>query len=251
MSGHSKWATIKRKKGAADAARGKLFAKLIRFVEVAAHDGRRRSRRRTRRSRPRSRRPATRRCRWTTSTVRSSVATGELEGVSYTEATYEGYAPGGVAVYVTVLTDNKNRAAADVRSTFTKNGGSLGEPGSVAVEVRQDRRRSIVTADGPRRGRTCSRPRSTPAPTTSRPRATPSRCAPSPRAAWRCATPSRTHGLPIESAEVTMIPQPTTPVARSAPPQVLRLVEELEDLDDVQDVYADFDIAEEVLAKLA
>lgn len=248
MSGHSKWATIKRKKGAADAARGKLFAKLIRFIEVAARSG--------------GGDPAS------NPTLATAIqkardasmpmdnidraikrATGDLDGVTYEEASYEGYAPGGVALYVTVLTDNRNRAAADVRNAFTKNGGSLGEPGSVAwkfektgvitvaaagldedavLEAALEAGADDVKADGDTFEISTQ---------------------PSEWMGVRKALEEK--GLPIESAEVTMIPQQTTPVEEGRAAQVLRLVEALEDLDDVQDVYADFDIPEDVLAKLA
>jgi len=134
MSGHSKWSTIKHKKGAKDARRGKLFAKLARAIEVAAREG--------------GGDPAS------NATLAQAIdkaksysmpndnidravkrGTGEAGGDSYEEIWYEGYAPGGVAVYVQVLTDNRNRAASDVRSTFTRNNGNLGEPGSVAQSM--------------------------------------------------------------------------------------------------------------------
>src|SRR5262252_9377848 len=131
MSGHSKWATIKHQKGAKDKARGKLFAKLIRQIEVAAREGGSDTN--------------------SNATLRTMVGkakaasvpndtidraikrgTGELEGVTYESITYEGYAPGGVAVLVDVLTDNRNRTGSDVRNIFSKMGGSTAEPGSVA-----------------------------------------------------------------------------------------------------------------------
>ncbi|HHC08039.1 MAG TPA: YebC/PmpR family DNA-binding transcriptional regulator, partial [Actinobacteria bacterium] len=130
MAGHSKWANIKHRKERQDAKRGKLFAKLIRAVEVAARTG--------------GGDPAA------NPTLAHAIqkakdasvpkdnieraikrGTGEIEGVAYEEIWYEGYAPGGVALLVQVLTDNRNRAASDVRATFTRHGGSLGEPGSV------------------------------------------------------------------------------------------------------------------------
>src|SRR5206468_5916750 len=131
MSGHSKWATIKHKKGAQDKARGKLFAKLIRQVEVAAREGG---------GDPSSN--ATLRTMFTKArdasvpmdTIERAIkrGTGELEGVRYESVSYEGYAPNGVAVIVETLTDNRNRTGADIRSIFTKNGGSMAEPGAVS-----------------------------------------------------------------------------------------------------------------------
>src|SRR5688500_2029102 len=131
MSGHSKWATIKHQKGAADKARGKLFAKLIRQVEVAAREGG---------GDPdmnptlRTMYQKARASSVPLDTIEKAIkrGTGELEGVRYESVTYEGYAPCGVAVYVEALTDNRNRAGADIRSLFSKNGGSLAEPGAVA-----------------------------------------------------------------------------------------------------------------------
>src|SRR5947209_9476723 len=131
MSGHSKWATIKHKKGAQDKARGKLFAKLIRQVEVAAREGggdfegnptlRTMFQKAREASVP-------------LDTIERAIkrGTGELEGVRYEQVSYEGYAPGGVAVIVECLTDNRNRTGADIRSIFSKHGGSMAEPGSVA-----------------------------------------------------------------------------------------------------------------------
>src|SRR5688500_1417399 len=131
MSGHSKWATIKHKKGAQDKARGKLFAKLIRQVEVAAREGggdpESNPTLRTMFQKARS-------ASVPMDTIEKAIkrGTGELEGVRYEQITYEGYAPCGVAVLVECLSDNRNRTGADVRSMFTKNGGSIAEPGAVS-----------------------------------------------------------------------------------------------------------------------
>src|SRR6188472_283854 len=133
MSGHSKWATIKHKKGAADKARGKLFAKLIRQVEVAAREGggdpEMNPTLRTMFQKARDSSVPL-------DTIDRAIkrGTGELEGVTYESITYEGYAPGGVAVLVETLTDNRNRTGAEVRALFSKNGGSIAEPGAVAWE---------------------------------------------------------------------------------------------------------------------
>src|SRR3712207_1912896 len=131
MSGHSKWATIKHQKGAKDKARGKLFAKLIRQVEVAAREGGGDlESNATLRTMFQKARDAS----VPMDTIERAVkrGTGELEGVRYEPAAYEGYAPAGVAVYVEVLTDNRNRTGAEIRSLFSKLGGSLSEPGAVA-----------------------------------------------------------------------------------------------------------------------
>src|SRR6195256_6588807 len=131
MSGHSKWATIKHQKGAKDKARGKLFAKLIRQVEVAAREGG---------GDPEANptlRTMFQKARDSSvpmDTIDRAIkrGTGELEGVRYEAITYEGYAPCGVAVIVECLSDNRNRTGAEVRNVFTKNGGSMAEPGAVA-----------------------------------------------------------------------------------------------------------------------
>ncbi len=129
MSGHSKWATIKHKKGALDAKRGKIFTRLIKEITIAAKgggdpDGN--PRLRTASSGGQGGKHAA-------DNIKRAIqrGTGELEGVSYEEATFEGYGPGGVAVLVDVLTDNRNRAVSEIRHTFSKNGGNLGEAGSV------------------------------------------------------------------------------------------------------------------------
>ena len=131
MSGHSKWATIRRKKGALDAKRGKLFTKLIKEVTIAARDGGGDPN-----GNPRLRLAVdnAKAANMPQDNIDRAIkkATGELEGVSYVELTYEGYAPAGVAVLVEVATDNKNRTVAEVRHLFSKAGGSLGESGSVA-----------------------------------------------------------------------------------------------------------------------
>ena len=131
MSGHSKWATIKHRKGAADARRGKLFAKLIKQVEVAARtgggdlDANPTLRTMYQKARDNS---------VPLDTIERAVkrGTGELEGVNYEQITYEGYAPGGIALLIECLTDNRNRTSSEVRSTLTKHGGSLAEPGAVS-----------------------------------------------------------------------------------------------------------------------
>ncbi len=131
MSGHSKWATIKHRKGAADAKRGKLFAKLIKQVEVAARtgggdpDANPTLRTMYQKARDNS---------VPLDTIERAVkrGTGELEGVNYEQITYEGYAPGGIALLIECLTDNRNRTSSEIRSTLTKHGGSLAEPGAVS-----------------------------------------------------------------------------------------------------------------------
>ena len=131
MSGHSKWATTKHRKGAVDAARGKLFAKLIRQVEVAAREG---GGDMTANANLRTMFTKARDASVPLDTIERAIkrGTGELEGVRYEAINYEGYAPSGVALIVECLSDNRNRTGSEIRSTFTRNGGSMAEPGAVS-----------------------------------------------------------------------------------------------------------------------
>jgi YebC/PmpR family DNA-binding regulatory protein len=247
MSGHSKWATIKHQKGAKDKARGKLFAKLIRQVEVAAREGG-----------GDVESNATLRTMWNKArdasvpidTIERAIkrGTGELEGVRYEPANYEGYAPNGVAVYVEALTDNRNRTGSDIRSTFSKLGGSLAEPGAVAWQferkgvvvlpkaVSEDDLMAVVLDAGADDlvddGDTWR-----------------VLCDPSALSDVRAALEGA--GIAFDSAEASM--QPTTVVAletAEAAKQVLRLIDALDDLDDVQQVSANFDIPDSLLQQL-
>jgi YebC/PmpR family DNA-binding regulatory protein len=245
MAGHSKWANIKHRKGRQDAARGKLFAKLIRAIESAARTG--------------GGDPAANATLATAiqkardasvpkDTIERAVArgAGDLEGVSYDELYYEGYAPGGVALYVHILTDNRNRAASDVRAMFNKYNGSLGEPGSVGYLFEQ-KGFLLVTGDedtvmlaaleGGAEDITASGDQ------------------------WEVVTAPgdltvvrsslEAAEVVIDQADVTQMPTTSVPVDAATAPKVLRLVDALEDLDDVQAVYANFDIPDEVLAEVS
>ena len=245
MAGHSKWANIKHRKGRQDAARGKLFAKLARVIESEARKG--------------GGDPAA------NYSLAAAVAkaksasmpndniaraikrgTGETTGVAYDELWYEGYGPGGVAVYVQVLTDNRRRAASDVRSAFTRHGGSLGEPGSVGYLFQP---RGIISTAGEEddvlltaleAGADDIRETEN---------------------AWEVITPPgamagvrdalQESGLAVESAEMTQLPITEVAVDRRTAPKVLRLVDALEDLDDVQNVYSNFEIGDDILEVLA
>jgi YebC/PmpR family DNA-binding regulatory protein len=245
MSGHSKWSTIKYKKGAKDVQRGKLFAKLARAVEVAARAGGG---------------DATANASLAQAIEKAKSASvpndnieraikrgiGDTEGAQYDEIWYEGYAPGGVALYVLVLTDNRNRAASDVRSTFSRNGGSLGEPGSVAYLFEQ---RGYILASGAEdevmlaaldAGADDVRPSGDQFEVITVP------------ADFRAVRQAlEAAGLTVESSEVTQIPMTTISLGEETARSVLRLVDALEELDDVQTVYANFDISDEVLAAVA
>jgi YebC/PmpR family DNA-binding regulatory protein len=247
MSGHSKWATIKHKKGAADKARGKLFAKLIRQVEVAARQGGGDpDMNPTLRTMYQKARDAS----VPLDTIERAIkrGTGELEGVSYEQITYEGYAPHGVAVLIEVLTDNRNRTSGEVRSLLKKTGGSIAEPGAVAWQFE---RKGVVVVPGSvteddimlaaldagaediaDEGDTW--------------RLT---CAPTDLPAVRDALEEA--DIPFESADVTMVSTTAVPLeSPDAAKAVLRVVDALEDNDDVQDVFANFDIPDELLQAL-
>ncbi|HWB87882.1 MAG TPA: YebC/PmpR family DNA-binding transcriptional regulator [Acidimicrobiia bacterium] len=245
MAGHSKWANIKHRKGRQDAARGKLFGKLAKAIEVAAREG----------GGNVDFNPTL-----ATAVEKAKAASmpndnidraikrgsGEAEGASYEEFYYEGYGPGGVALYVQVLTDNRNRAASDVRSTFTRHNGNLGEPGSVgylfdqkglimvtgdedeimlaaldagAEDVRDagDGIFEVITSAGDVR-------------------------------------PVRdalvAGGVEVESSDVTQLPSNLVPVEEGTARQVLRLIDALDDLDDVQAVYSNYDIDDSVMEKV-
>ena len=248
MSGHSKWATIKHQKGAKDAARGKLFAKLIRQLEVAAREGggdlEANPTLRTMYAKARA-------ASVPMDTIDRAIkrGTGELEGVVYESVNYEGYAPAGVAVLVEVLTDNRNRTASDVRNIFTKNGGSLAEPGAVSWQFS---RKGVVLAAG-----SASEDDVMAAALDAGAddivndgdswRVT---CEPQDVESVRAALEGA--GIGVESAEATMISSTEVPLTTAEDAKkVLRVIDALEDHDDVQNVYSNFDIPDVILSEVS
>ena len=248
MSGHSKWATIKRKKGAADAKRGQLFSKLSRAIIVAAKEGGPDPEANTTLA------AAIQKAR-DSSMPKDNIeraiqrGAGGGEADTYESMLYEGYAPGGVAVIASILTDNRNRTAADLRHIFTKNGGSLGTPGSVAWQfdrkgvilvdregVDEDELMELALAGG---AEDIAEDGTQWQVTTD----------PADFMAVRGALEEG--GVAYSSAEQTMVPKSTVEVSEKEARQILRLIDELEDNDDVQGVYANFDISEEVLEAVA
>ncbi|TML37969.1 MAG: YebC/PmpR family DNA-binding transcriptional regulator [Actinobacteria bacterium] len=244
MSGHSKWATIKHKKGAQDKARGKLFAKLIRQLEVAAREGggdvEANPTLRTMFQKARDSSVPM-------DTIDRAIkrGTGELEGVRYEPMSFEGYAPAGVAVIIEALSDNRNRTSADVRSLFTRNGGSLAEPGSVSWQferkgvvilpkkVDEDELMLVAMEAGAEdlqdQGDTWQLT-----------------AGPADLARLRGALEAA--GIPFDSADLTMLPTTSVPLTEEGDARrVLRLIDALEEHDDVQNVYANFDIPDTVL----
>jgi len=244
MSGHSKWHSIKHKKGAADAKRGKLFAVLIRQIEVASRagggdlDSNATLRTMVQKARDNS---------VPLDTIQRAIkrGTGEEEGVTYESVTYEGYAPGGIAVIVQALTDNRNRTSAEIKNLFSRNGGSFAEPGAVSWQFE---RKGIVSvdkavdedelmlvaadagADDVEDGGD----------------------------AWQVTTPpTELHavrtaiedaGFKVASSDLTMIPTTTVEVGEESQAKtILRLMDALEDHDDTEAVYANFDIPDAML----
>jgi len=247
MSGHNKWSSIKHKKGAADAKRGKIFTKLIREITVAARMGG-------------GDVIGNPRLRAAVSLAKSEnmpkdnidraikKGTGELEGVSYEEAGYEGYGPGGVAVLVDCLTDNRNRTVADIKHLFERHGGSLGEPGCVAYmfqktgliviekdKVDEEDLLDLVLeagADDVKEEDAEFNVITDPADFETVKKAVDDA------------------GIPNTFANITMVPQNTVEVEGKKAQQVLNLIEALEDVDDVSNVYANFDISDDVMEAL-
>jgi YebC/PmpR family DNA-binding regulatory protein len=244
MSGHSKWATIKHQKGAKDKARGKLFAKILRQVEVAAREGGGDpDANPTLRTMFQKARDAS----VPMDTIQKAIkrGTGELEGVTYESITYEGYATGGIAVLVEVLTDNRNRTGAEVRSLFTKMGGSMAEPGAVAWQF--ERKGTIVVDRGADEEELMLAALDAGAEDLA-----------DEGEAWRVTTPPtdlhkvRTAieeaGMVVAEADLTMVPTASVAIGDvGAAKNVLKLVDALDDHDDVQNVYANFDISDELL----
>jgi len=247
MSGHSKWSSIKHKKGAADAKRGKIFTKLIKEITVAARmgggdpDGN---------PRLRSAIAAAKAENMPKENIERGIkkGTGELEGVSYEEANYEGYGPGGVAVLVDCLTDNKNRSVADIKHLFERHGGNLGEPGCVAWMFEQKGlmvfEKDTVDEEelfdlALEAGAEDVREEETEFEVITEP---------SDLESVKQAIDNA--GLSYTLAEVTKIPKNTVKVEGKKAQQALNLMQSLEDHDDVSHVYANFDISDDVMEAL-
>jgi YebC/PmpR family DNA-binding regulatory protein len=248
MSGHSKWSTIKRKKGKADAERGRAFTRLIKEITVSAREG---GGDPDGNPRLRSAILAAKAANMPAANIDRAIkkGTGELPGVSYEEIKYEGYGPGGVAVLVEALTDNKNRAVSEIRHIFTNNGGSLGEVGCVGwmfekkgiIQVEKgkaDEEELMMTVlDAGALDMSTEEDY------------------------YEIVTPFNKFEdvkqaldekkIPYIQAELTMVPQTTIKLEGKQAEQMLRLMEGLEDHDDVQKVYANFDIDTEIMEKMS
>ncbi len=247
MSGHSKWAGIKHKKAKVDAQRGRVFTKLIREMTVAARVGGGDPN-----GNPRLRTAilAAKAVNMPADNIDRAIkkGTGELEGVTYEEVTYEGYGPGGVAVLVEVMTDNKNRTVGEIRKIFSRHGGNMGESGCVgflfdkkghivvdAGKVDEDKLMSVALDAG---AEDMQREESVFSVTTV------------PRDFEKVRDAVVKAGIQPLSAEISKLPKSTVKLTGKQAEQMLKLMEEMEEHDDVQHVYANFDIPEEIMAAL-
>lgn len=246
MAGHSKWANIKHRKGRQDAARGKLFAKLARAIEQAAREGGGDPTMNISLANAISKAKA---ASMPNDNIDRAVKRGSGEGgdaVAYEETWYEGYGPGGVAVYIHVLTDNRNRAASDVRATMTRNNGNLGEPGSVGYLFSQ---RGLIVARGDEDTVMLTALESGADDVRESGDSYEIESAPNALQALREALESA--GVEVESADVTQVPSTTVAVDAEGAGKIFRLIDALEDLDDVQEVFANFDVSDEIMEQLA
>lgn len=245
MSGHSKWATTKHKKAATDAKRGKMFTKITKEITVAAKLGGGDAS-----SNPRLRTAVAKAkgVSMPAENIKRAIqkGTGELPGVSYEEVSYEGYGPNGVAVIAEVMTDNRNRTVSEIRNIFSKAGGNLGEFGCVSwmfqkkgylvvsrAKVDEDRLMGLVLDAGAEDMQTEDESYAVTTP---------------PNDFEKVKKALEEAGVAPDAAEVTMIPQTYVKLEGKEAQQMLRLMEALEDNDDVQNVYANFDIPEEIMS---
>ncbi len=247
MSGHSKWATIKRKKGASDAKRGRIFTKLIREIAVAAKngggdpDGNPRLRTVLEKARA-ANMPADN----VTRAIKRG--TGELEGITYEESVMEGYGPGGTAVIFDVLTDNRNRTLSEIRNVLSKNGGNLGEAGCVAwnfskkgilifdkKDVAEDTLMEAALDAGAEDIKDDDEHFTV---------------LTEPSAFEAVKKTLLDKGMKPGTAEVTMVPQNSVTLTGSEAERMIKLIEALEDNDDVQNVYSNFDISKEEMERM-
>jgi YebC/PmpR family DNA-binding regulatory protein len=248
MSGHSKWATIKRKKGKLDAARGRVFTRLIKEITVAARDG---GGDPDSNARLRTAISTAKAANMPQDNIKKAIqkGTGELPGTTYEEATFEGYGPSGVAVFVDCLTDNRNRTVSEIRHIFSKYNGNLGENGCVAWMF--DRKGIImIKAEGV--GEDAVMEIALEAGATD---------IQSQGDAYEVTTESgdldrvreamEKAELPIMEAEVRRVPQNTVKLDRKAAESMMKLMEALDDQDDVQQVSANFDIDDEIMEELS
>jgi YebC/PmpR family DNA-binding regulatory protein len=249
VSGHSKWAQIKHKKASTDAKRGKLFTKIVKEISIAARLG---GGDPTGNPRLRTAIDKAKEVNMPGENIKRAVmkGTGELPGVSYEETFYEGYGPGGVAILLEVLTDNKNRTTPEIRHLMTKNNGSMGEVGCVSwmfekkgyvlvekAKTDEYRLMSIALDAGAEDMK-------------NDPREDNFEIITSPENLEKVKGAIEGNGIPVALAEVTMLPKNYATIDERQAEQMIRLIESLEDHEDVQNVYTNFDVPDEVIAKV-
>jgi YebC/PmpR family DNA-binding regulatory protein len=246
MSGHSKWATIKRKKGKADQERGRLFTRLIKEITVAARHG---GGNPEANPRLRSAISTAKAANMPADNVERAIkkGTGELPGVVYEEMVYEGYGPGGVAMLVETMTDNKNRTTADLRHHFTRHGGNLGAVGCVSWMFDH---KGLIVVDKDKAGEDALMAAALDAGAED---------IREEDGAWEVLTPPATFEavkatlekakIPVSSASLSKIPQSTIRLTGREAEQMLKLMDAIEECEDVQNVYANFDISETEMEK--
>jgi YebC/PmpR family DNA-binding regulatory protein len=246
MSGHSKWATIKRAKGAKDAARGKLFSRIIKEITIAARQG---GGDPTGNPRLRLAIDKAKEANMPADNMKRAIqrGTGELEGQTNEEVTYEGYGPGGVAFLVEVITDNRNRTVSEIRHLFTRNNGSMAENGAVAWKFS---RRGIIAAPRDRSEDEMMMLALDAGAEDLHQEEDSFEIFTSPADFEAVKNALQTAGVKITEAAIQMTPQNTIKVEGKEAEAVLRLVEALEEHDDTQNVYADFDIDAGVMESL-
>jgi YebC/PmpR family DNA-binding regulatory protein len=249
MAGHSKWAQIKHKKAVTDARKGKTFTKIVKEITVAARlgggdpEGNPRLRAAIEKAKE---------VNMPSENIKRAImkGTGELPGTTYEEVVYEGYGPGGVAILIDALTDNKNRTVAEIRHIMSKNGGSLGEVGCVSwmfskkgyilvekSKIDEDSLMSIVLDAGAEDMK-------------NDPKEENYEIITSPENLNNVKQALEKNNIPIALSEITMLPKSYIPLEGSVAEQMVKLIDALEDHDDVQNVYANFDISEEAIAKV-
>jgi YebC/PmpR family DNA-binding regulatory protein len=249
VSGHSKWASIKHKKASTDAKRGKVFTKIVKEISIAARLG---GGDLSGNPRLRTAIENAKEVNMPSDNIKRAVmkGTGELPGVSYEEYIYEGYGPGGAAILIEVLTDNKNRTSPEIRHILTKNNGNMGEAGCVGwmfekkgyiliekTKIDEDTLMSIALDAGAEDMK-------------NDPKEDNYEIITMPEHLGKVKTAIEAASIPVSLAEITMLPKNYAPVDEKQAEQMMRLIEALEDNEDVQNVYTNFDVPEEVIAKV-
>jgi YebC/PmpR family DNA-binding regulatory protein len=249
VSGHSKWASIKHKKASTDAKRGKVFTKIVKEISIAARTG---GGDPAANPRLRTAVDKAKEVNMPADNIKRAImkGTGELPGVSYEEYFYEGYGPGGVAILMEILSDNKNRTISEIRNIMTKSGGNMGDAGSVAwmfekkgyilierSKVDEDTLMSVALDAGAEDMK-------------NDPKEDSYEIITAPENLGKIKSSLEVAGVPVSLAELTMLPKNYVTLEGKQAEHMMRLIEALEDNDDVQNVYTNFDVPDEAIAKI-